>query len=103
VLHVLHILGTLTDDDVEWLVAVGQRERVPAGASIIDEGSPASALFIVLEGMLSATVAGIDGQEVGRFGCGSIAGEMSFIDRLPPSATVRAVEDSRVLSIPGTP
>jgi CRP/FNR family transcriptional regulator, cyclic AMP receptor protein len=98
--HVLHILGTLTDDDVDWLLSSGRRQSVAAGVSVIDEGRPVSALFIVLEGTLSARVAALGNQEVGRFECGAIAGEMSFVDGLPPSATVRADEDARVLAIP---
>lgn len=97
---VLYILGDLDDDDVEWLLATGERRRVPTGTAIIDEGRPPRALFLVLDGMLAVTTKAMNGGEVGRFGCGNLAGEMSFVDALPPSATVRAVEDALVLAIP---
>ena len=99
---VLYLLGELNDADVEWLLANGTRQAVPAGAAIIEEGKPANALYIVLDGTLSATVAALHHQEVERLICGAVAGEMSFVDGRPPYATVRARGDALVLSIPRT-
>src|SRR3954468_189 len=98
--HVLYILGELDDDDVEWLLATGERRQVPVGTAIIDEGLTPSALFLILDGTLSVTTAAMGGREVGQLGCGTLAGEMSFVDALPPSATVQASEDALVLAIP---
>src|SRR4051794_39388503 len=98
--HVLYILGDLDDDDVEWLLATGQRQRVPSGAAIIEEGHPPRALFLVLDGTLAVTTAALQGGEVGRLCRGTLAGEMSFVDALPPSATVRADGAALVLAIP---
>ncbi len=97
---VLYLLGELNDDDVEWLIANGTRQAIPAGAAIIEEGKTAGALYIVLDGTLSATVAALGGQEVERLICGAVVGEMSFVDGRPPSATVRAREHAVVLVIP---
>lgn len=98
--HVLYILGDLDDDDVEWLLAAGERQHIPSGVAIIEEGHPPSALFLVLDGTLAVTTAAMRSGEVGRLGCGTLAGEMSFVDALPPSATVRASGDALVLAIP---
>ena len=98
--HVLYILGDLDDADVEWLLATGERRRVPPGTSIIDEGQTPRALFLILDGTLAVTTAAMRGAEVGRLGCGTLTGEMSFIDGLPPSATVRALDSVMVLAIP---
>ena len=97
---VLYLLGELNDDDVEWLIANGTRQAVPAGAAIIEEGKTAGALYIVLDGTLSATVAALRDEEVERLVCGAIVGEMSFVDGRPPSATVRAHDHAVVLAIP---
>lgn len=97
---VLYLLGGLNDDDVEWLIANGQKQTVNQGATIIDEGKPTGALFIVLDGSFSAEVAALGGKEVERLLAGEIVGEMSFVDARPPSATVRAREASVVLAIP---
>jgi CRP-like cAMP-binding protein len=96
---VLYLLGELTDADAEWLVANGTRQAVPVGAAIIEEGKDAAAVYIVLDGVLSATVAALGGQEVERLVCGAVIGEMSFIDGRPPSATVRARAGALVLGI----
>ena len=97
---VLYILGELNDEDIEWLIANGTRQRIPAGVAIIEEGRPASALYIVLDGTLVATVGSLAGQEVERLGTGEIVGEMSFVDARPPSATVRARDEALVLTVP---
>ena len=97
---VLFILGKLQDTDAAWLAVAGTRQRVPAGAAIITEGQPTPALYIVLEGTLAAVVGAPAEHEVGRLTRGTIAGEMSFVDGFPPSATVRAREKSLVLAIP---
>jgi CRP-like cAMP-binding protein len=98
--QVLYLLGEFDDDDVEWLLATGVCQRVVAGAAIIDEGCPPDALFLVLDGTLVATTAALGGGELARLVRGTLAGEMSFVDELPPSATVRALGDSLVLAIP---
>jgi CRP-like cAMP-binding protein len=96
----LVILSELNDRDIDWMVNHGNREKVTAHTILIHEGQPISALYIVLEGTLSVSVAAVGNQEIGKIGCGEVLGEMSFIDGRLPSATVKAVEDSLVLAIP---
>ena len=93
----LYILGQLTDGDVEWLLAAGARRVLDPGDVLIEQGQPADALSIVLEGGLAVEV---DGRRVANRGTGEFLGEMSFVDGSPPSATVRATERSLVLAIP---
>jgi CRP/FNR family transcriptional regulator, cyclic AMP receptor protein len=96
---VLFILGELSDKDVDWMMAAGKRERIPPGAALIQEGKPVEALYIVLEGLLRVSVESAGSRELARLGSGEIIGEMSFVDARPPSATVKALENSMVLSI----
>jgi CRP-like cAMP-binding protein len=93
---VLFILGQLTDEDVEWLGQVGQRERVEAGTELIREGVPIDAVYFVLEGRL---VVSRKGERLRELEMGEILGDMSFVDKSPPSATVRAVTGSTVLRV----
>lgn len=93
----LYILGQLTDGDVEWLLATGARRTLEPGDVLIEQGRPADALSIVLEGGLAIEV---DGRKVADRGTGEFLGEMSFVDGSPPSATVRATERSLVLAVP---
>ena len=97
---VFFLLGELDDDDIDWMVAVGRREEVVAGTGLIEEGQPIDTLHILLEGTLSVSVAALEGKTIARLTSGAVVGEMSFADARPPSATVQAVENSLVLSIP---
>jgi CRP-like cAMP-binding protein len=97
---VLYILGALSDQDVEWLVSTGSRQEFAAGSTLVEEGRHIDTVFITLLGRLSVTSEVAGGKEIDRLGPGDIVGEMSFVDSLPPSATVIAEEDTVVLTIP---
>ena len=96
----LFLLGNLADGDIDWLISVGTRQKLSAGEVLIQEGQPATAIYIVLEGTLAVLVAALNNREIAQLKCGDIVGEMSFVDSRPPSATVKATMDSLVLSIP---
>jgi len=98
---VLYILGELSDTDVEWLIATGTKQKLDAGQILIDQGTPITTLFIVLDGQLSV-VAVRSGREneLAQLGTGEIVGEMSFVDSRPPSARVKALTPCVVLAIP---
>lgn len=96
---VLFIFGQLTDSDVDWLAKSGRRKRVPKGSVLINQGVAVQSLYIVLEGELSV-LHGRTKKELARLGSGEIAGEMSFVDSRPPSATVSAHGDAVVYHIP---
>ena len=97
---VLFILGQLTDSDVDWLTTAGRKERVPAGKVLIQEHKKIEKLYIVLEGLLSVTDAHLGGREIARLEAGEIVGEMSFVSADLPVATVTALQDTQVLSLP---
>jgi bacteriocin-type transport-associated protein len=96
----LFILGILNDNDLEWLLTTGRRETVAAGTTLVQEGRAVEAIYIVLEGAFGVTIGAKDEQEIARLLSGEIVGEISFVDARPPSATVKAVENSLVLSVP---
>src|SRR5262245_60948864 len=98
---VLYILGELSDTDVEWLIATGTKQNLDAEQILIEQGTPITTLYIVLDGQLwVGTVRSGRDNEVARLGTGEIVGEMSFVDSRPPSATVKALTPSVVLAIP---
>ena len=96
----LYILGQLSDLDIEWMIDYGRRIAVPAGHTLIKQGQPVEDLYVTLAGAFSVIDERMDGHELARLGSGEIIGEMSFIDALPPSATVRAAEAGTVLALP---
>jgi len=97
---VLYLFGELSDDDLDWIIANGAIEKIPATTVLIKEGEGTDFFYIVLEGSLVVSVtteAGI--REVTTLGNGEIFGEMSFVDSRPPSATVETLTESLVLSL----
>jgi CRP/FNR family transcriptional regulator, cyclic AMP receptor protein len=98
---VLFLFGQLNDDDVEWMLRAGQKRFVPAGGVLIEQGVPVDSVFILLEGRLAVALRPRRGpeRELARLNAGEIVGEMSFVDSRPPSAKVRAAEDSTVFAL----
>lgn len=96
---VLFLFGQLNDDDVEWMLSAGRKQPVPKGGALIRQGVPIDALYILLEGRLAVLLGGRQEREIARLNAGEIVGEMSFVDARPPSATVKALEDSTVFAI----
>lgn len=96
---VLVILGELSDRDIDWMLANGKRTYIQPGTTLIIEAQPLDALYIVLEGTLSVSVASLGDKEIGKITCGEVLGEMSFVDGRLPSASVTAIEECLILSI----
>jgi CRP-like cAMP-binding protein len=98
--RVQYILGTLDDDDIDWLVAIGKRQEISPDAVLIQAGQPSTAIYLILEGQFAVLTD--SAHPIAYLGSSEVVGEMSFIDTYPPSATVRALEASLVLAIPKT-
>ncbi|HKD08848.1 MAG TPA: cyclic nucleotide-binding domain-containing protein [Bryobacteraceae bacterium] len=96
----LYFLGILNDSDIDWLMAAGNRREVSAGGTLIEEGRAIDSVYLVIDGAFSVRIKALGGREVARLMSGEVVGEMSFVDRTPPSATVQATEHSFVLDIP---
>ncbi|GAB2180919.1 hypothetical protein DLREEDagrD3_11420 [Denitratisoma sp. agr-D3] len=94
---VLYILGQLDDMDVDWLSRNGIKRRIDAGTAIVRQGQPVQSLFVLLEGRLGITVKGLG--HIASVGPGELIGELSFVDRAPPSATVAAEGECVVLEV----
>jgi response regulator RpfG family c-di-GMP phosphodiesterase len=69
---------------------------------LILEGGNGDEMFWVLEGSFDILKTNQNGEKtvVGQVNSGELVGEMSFLDELPRSASIRAQVDSEVLSIP---
>lgn len=98
----------LPDEDIGRLVAIGHWETYNAGETIIREGDPSDALYIVQKGMVEVVaprgaVPDIPGppepQPIVRLGEGQIFGEMELVDQGRRSATVRALMDGTVVFV----
>ena len=115
--EVLFVFGELSDSDIDWLIAAGQREEIPAGRILIHKGRPVDGLYILLNGTMTVSISDDDNnplaivfasldsgddssREIARLLRGDIAGEMPFVDDRPPETTIKAHEDSLVLMVP---
>jgi histidine ammonia-lyase len=96
---VAYILGTLTDEDIDWLVSAGVRRSLSPGERIIREGTPATGLFFVLEGALTLSSSG-DGRPQEQMGEGDVVGEIGLLDGGSSPVTAEADGATTVLELP---
>jgi CRP/FNR family cyclic AMP-dependent transcriptional regulator len=98
---VLFLFGQLNDDDVEWMLKAGRKRTLHEGEVLIRQGVPVDEVYILLDGSLAVWLKLRRGpeREIATLQAGEIVGEMSFVDARPPSATVKALEDSTVFGI----
>jgi CRP-like cAMP-binding protein len=97
---ILYLLAGLSIPDFEWLLRVGRKEAIAAGQTLIHEGKQINALYILLDGEMSVVTEKNGPHEIARVVQGDVVGEISFVDSRPPSATVTAMQDSKVWAIP---
>lgn len=113
---VLFVLGALNDSDIDWLVMIGQRQKLPAETVLVQQGRPVEALYILLNGSLTVSVAETvcnpfvrafsvnrnhpTSRGIARLSKGEMVGEGSFLHAPLSATTVIAAQDSLVLAIP---
>jgi CRP-like cAMP-binding protein len=69
-----------------------------SGEAVITEGVPSHSLYVVREGSVSV---GKGGTTITSLGQGDLVGEISFLDKGEPSATVTTLEETTFIEIPG--
>lgn len=69
---------------------------VASGEQVIEEGQEGERLFVVVEGSFSIARQGV---ELAKLQAGSHFGEMALLNRRPRTATVTALEPSRLLQL----
>lgn len=93
----LIILGDLQDQDLIWLARAGEKRQMKAGDILIREGHDIGELFFVTDGKFRVNAGG---SQVAEITTGDVLGEMSFVEKRPPGATVEAMGEARVLAVP---
>jgi CRP/FNR family transcriptional regulator, cyclic AMP receptor protein len=94
--------------DAEELAALeraGAVRNLVRGDVLFREGDVPDRLYVVLGGRIAIASKSIDGREsvYALMETGNLFGEMGLLDGLPRSAEARALEPSRVLSVPYDP
>lgn len=94
----LYILGDLDDADIGWLAKNGRTRGLAPGELLIAAGREVGELFFVTEGELAVATAG--GARISTLAVGDVVGEMSFVEKRRPNATVTALGRAEVLAVP---
>jgi bacteriocin-type transport-associated protein len=112
----LFVLGELRDSDIDWLTTAGQVQRYDPDDFLLQAGRPVDALHIILDGAFAVSVmdetydpfnicfecpiqTASTMNVVATLGKGEMAGTVAFLDFRPLPVTIRAVDDSLVLSV----
>ena len=93
----LYILADLEDRDLLWLNQAGRVLSLSAGQALIDAGRDVTDLFFVIDGEFAVTLP--NGQTIARLATGDVAGEMSFVEKRAPGASVIATNAAQVLAV----
>lgn len=96
----LTFLTDLHDDDIAWLLETGREGQVISNGVILQEGAPSDALVFVLAGLVGVRLAALPERRLATLGPGEMIGEMGFLEVRPASATVFAIENTQLLSVP---
>ncbi|RIK47348.1 MAG: hypothetical protein DCC58_00100 [Chloroflexi bacterium] len=95
------LFGDLAEADMLQLLAESNMRHVPDGGTLIEEGAPATGIYVVVNGELEVLrKAGDTDVPMAVRGKGEVIGEMSLLDGARRNASVRARTPATVLSIP---
>jgi CRP/FNR family transcriptional regulator, cyclic AMP receptor protein len=90
------IFRGLDEKELHRIAAVGKEVRFDAGTVVAQQDGGAAGFHLILDGEVSVDV---DGHERARLGAGKYFGEMSLLDGLPRSATVKAEQPTTTFAL----
>src|SRR5580693_7458577 len=92
----------LPEDQIEWFLAHSEELLIKAGETYIEQGAPADAMFVLLEGQVHAR-GELGGQSiVFTFEAGEVGGRLPFSRMKQFTFNARAATETRVLRFPAT-
>jgi len=101
VLQRIPLFRNLDADTLRSLARLARIERCLAGEKIVQQDVPTDAVYVILKGRASVSVAARDGRvlTLRNIGQTEIIGEVSLLDGGLPSATVTAVTNVELLRV----
>jgi CRP-like cAMP-binding protein len=90
------LFAGLDPDDLQQVLACGQRASFQPGQAIVERGDPGDAMYVIVSGAAEVDVGG----RFHRLEGGDFFGEMAVLAGKRREATVRAVEPVAALRIP---
>jgi hypothetical protein len=93
------IFAKLDAEDLEELATIVEETRIEPGQLLFAEGDSGDAVYLIVKGRVRVFV----GTEttINEAGAGACIGEMAVLDSSPRSASVRGLERTRALRVPG--
>ena len=90
------LFAGLDRDDLQRVLACGQRVSFEPGQAVVERGDPGDAMYVIVAGAAEVDVGG----RFHRLESGDFFGEMAVLAGKRREATVRAVEPVEALRIP---
>jgi signal transduction histidine kinase len=96
------VFADLPDDQIEWFLSQSQELSFKGGDTYLQQGAPADAMFIILEGEVQGR--GEIGGEIVTFPikAGAVTGVLPFSRMKQFTVSGRAVTDARIVKFPAT-
>lgn len=102
VLSRVDLLDCLSPEERRELWSLGAPRAVRAHERVVEQGEVGSEVFLVLCGRLRVLTSSPEDKHLAEaiLGPGEVFGEIALLDDLPRTASVEAMDDSEVLSVP---
>jgi len=103
-LEQLDFFATASRPILERLAGLATEVSVPAGTTVVREGDPADALYVLVDGGVEVTARGEshdDEHVIRQMSSPCYFGEIGVLERIPRTATVTALTDLSLLRIEG--
>jgi MFS family permease len=102
-LRALDLFAAASNNTLERLASALEPVELPAGATVLREGDPADALYVIVDGEVSASARGEGETEqfLRTVGPGGYVGEIGLLTAGPRTATVTALSPLTTWRLPG--
>jgi len=95
-LRSIPLFSRLGSREIEHLGQLTDEVDVPAGHVLMRQGDRGGEMFVVVSGTVSVERAG---RSLGDRGAGSVLGEIALLSEMPRTATVTALEPTRLFVV----
>lgn len=90
----------LNQTDLDWIFETGKTNSIDKKTNIIKEGTHPDGLFFILKGLVGIYISHLKEKQLSIRGPGEILGEISFLEDQPATASVEALENTQILTLP---
>lgn len=91
------------NESLRAILETGETLQIPTGSRLIEEGAVPNRLILLIFGKLEVFIPDpadrAQGKRLATINAGDSCGEYGFIDHRPASASVKAIEDSKIFVI----